>query len=81
MKVTNFNYSKDGKKTARKVLVLEDTDTSIAGIDFSHLSKEKANNLLKSVKAPNVELNTDPYMDAYRKFNKTNMTSIKEELL
>jgi hypothetical protein len=81
MKKVNFKYSKMGQKSDRQVLVIEEKDDFIAGIDFTHLTVDKANSLMSMAKNPTAEFNPAGYMDAFRKFTKKNMTFVKEEIL
>jgi len=80
MKEVNFKYlNKRGQKSERRVLVVEDTVDFIEGIDLTRLPEDKAKSAVSMAKGNN--FSTDGFMDAYRKFNKKNMTGIKEELL
>jgi len=81
MKKVNFKYNKMGQKTDRQVLVIEEKDDFIAGIDFTHLTTDKANSLLSMAKSSSTEFNPDAYMGAFRKFTKKNMTFVQEEIL
>ncbi len=81
MKKVNFKYNKMGQKSDRQVLVIEEKDDFIAGIDFTHLTADKANSLMSMVQSRTTEFNPEGYMSAFRKFTKKNMTFVKEEIL
>ena len=79
MSVKNFKYKKDGVRTERRVLVIEDTDEFVAGIDFTHLSQKKTSSLNAMLKRNDVD--TNAFMTAYRRFNRKNISCLKEETI
>lgn len=81
MKEVNFKYEKNGKQTERKVLVIEEKDDFIAGIDYTHLTNDKANSLRAMAKSKTDEFDPKNYMDAFRRFNRSKVSNLKEEIL
>ena len=82
MKEVNFKYvNANGEKSDRRVLVIEDNAGYVEGIDYTHLTKDKATALRAMASSKTTEFDPKGYMDAYRRFNRKNMTNIKEEIL
>lgn len=82
--ITTFKYfDKAGKLTSRKLLVTEETDTTIAGFEEIYLDKKAAARLEKSMTSFKVN-SKDPIdslekndMKAFRKYTKAKMLERK----
>lgn len=80
MKELNFKYlNKNGEKSDRKVIVIEDTNDYIEGIDLTRLPETKAKTAVSM--AMSSDFDPKNFMDAYRKFTKKSMTNVSEVVL
>lgn len=76
MKIKDFNYKKkNGEVNDYSLLVLNETDTHISGVDFKKLNEEETI-ALKSIQEE-YEKKLVPYMKSYRNFIKENIQEEK----
>lgn len=81
MSVKTFNYKKsNGERSERKVVVTEDNSDHIIGIDYSHLSASKQSMLNRIIREGDT-LDTSNFSCAIRRFQKNNMTRVKDATL
>lgn len=72
MKIRDFRYQKkSGEVDDYSIMILNETDTHLAGVDFNKLSEEEAEKL--KVIQEEYESQLKPYMKAYRNFIKENI--------
>ena len=72
MKIKDFTYEKkDGKVNDYEVMMLNETETHVAGIDLKKLSEDEAK-AVKSIQE-DYEEKLKPFMKAYRSFIKENI--------
>lgn len=79
MRIKEFEYNKNDEKTFRKVLVLNQNNDSLEGIELKYLTEEEQQKLIRLQKV--YEENLKPFMKAYRKFLKEKMIMMNEEVL
>lgn len=78
MKVTTFEYTKDnGETTNRELLVLEEGENFMKGIDLSKLGDEEKNKLLDAARELSKHINEN--MSSFRNFTRSKMKIDKEE--
>lgn len=69
MKIEGFNYrKKDGEQRTVDLLLLQEDESHIAGIDFTKLSEDEKNKVVAIQQQYEDDLK--PFMKAYRKFLK-----------
>ena len=72
MKFRDFKYQKkNGEVNDYSLMILNETDTHLAGIDFNKLSVEEVEEVKKIQKEYEDKLN--PYLKAFRNFIKENI--------
>ena len=72
MKIKDFTYQKkDGKVDDYSVMILNETETHLGGIDFKKLSEEETTNL--KVIQEEYEKKLKPFLKAFRSFIKENI--------
>lgn len=78
MDVKSFSYKKgNGERSDRKVMVTEDHVDHIIAIDLGHLSASQQSSLSTIARA-STSVNMADYGNAIRRFQKNNMTNIKD---
>lgn len=74
MRIQEFKYNKSGEPaTDRKVLVLQETDDFVEGIDLGHLDQKEADELLALNEKVEAFLKT-VINKSYRRFKKGSMS-------
>lgn len=66
-----FDYTKDGVTEHRRVVVLNQDDIHLAGIDIDKLDKDERDEFMKAVDA--MQEATSKVMKAFRNFKKVNI--------
>jgi hypothetical protein len=66
MKTLKFDYLKENETSTREVIVFEQTEKSIKGIDVSLLNEEEKINILEIFRKHEEDIK--PYMKAFRHF-------------
>jgi len=79
MKIYEFDYTKkDGEKTHREVMILNEKENYIDALDFGHLSKLEASRVAEIQEKYTQDMK--PFVEkAFRRFSKDGITDLKEE--
>lgn len=69
MKTAKFDYKKEDTITSRKILVLDEGDDHIGGLDLSLMSEAEEKAIVNAIEEMYAKLK--PYIHYYRKFLNT----------